>query len=293
MSDNQLQTIAGQIASGYKNDKAVMFDTALELPDRSEVIQVIKDLQMLFFPAYYAEEDLTGLTPEAYAENLLACVRNRLCRQVARALHFSKSADAGRDCGTICGEFMSALPGIQQTLQKDLEANFEGDPAAQSREEVIFSYPGFYAIFVYRIAHILYTLRVPFIPRIMTEHAHGKTGIDINPGATIGDYFFIDHGTGIVIGETTEIGSHVKLYQGVTLGALSLRKGQALSGKKRHPTIGDNVTLYAGSTILGGETVIGNDTVIGGNSFITDSIESGSKVSPKAPEHSISKENRK
>ena len=148
----------------------------------------------------------------------------------------------------------------------------------------IFSYPGLYAIFVYRIAHVLYKAEVPFIPRIMTEHAHSKTGIDINSGATIGEYFFIDHGTGIVIGETCTIGNHVKLYQGVTLGALSTRKGQQLSGVKRHPTIEDNVTIYSGATILGGETVIGARTIIGGNCFVTSSVPPDTKVSLKEPE---------
>ena len=166
---------------------------------------------------------------------------------------------------------------------KDVDAGYDGDPAAKDKESVIFSYPGLYAIFVYRVAHELYLRRVPLIPRIMTEYAHSRTGIDINPGATIGEYFFIDHGTGVVIGETTEIGDHVKLYQGVTLGALSTRKGQALRDVKRHPTIEDNVTIYANSTILGGETVIGHDSVIGGNAFITDSVDENTKASIEKP----------
>ena len=180
--------------------------------------------------------------------------------------------------------FLEQIPTIQQLILKDVEAELEGDPAANSREEIIFSYPGIYAIFVYRVAHELYRLHVPFIPRIMTEHAHGKTGIDINPGATIGEYFFIDHGTGIVIGETTVIGKHVKLYQGVTLGALSLSQGQALSGVKRHPTIEDNVVIYANATILGGETVVGQNSVVAGNSFVTESIPPNTKVSAHIPE---------
>ena len=174
-------------------------------------------------------------------------------------------------------------------LLKDVQAGFDGDPAAKSKEEIIFSYPGFLAIYVYRLAHILYLEEVPFIPRIMTEYAHDHTGIDINPGATIGEYFFIDHGTGVVIGETTTIGNNVKLYQGVTLGALSTRKGQQLSGVKRHPTIEDNVTIYSNSSVLGGETVIGENTIIGGNTFITESIPANSKVSAKSPELVIKK----
>jgi len=165
-----------------------------------------------------------------------------------------------------------------------LEAAYDGDPAAFNKPEIIFSYPGLYAIMVNRIAHELYLLNVPLLPRIMTEYAHTKTGIDIHPGATLGKYFFIDHGTGIVIGETTEIGDNVKIYQGVTLGALSTRDGQKLHGKKRHPTIEDNVTIYAGASILGGNTVIGHDTVIGGNAFITTSIPCYTRVSIKAQE---------
>ena len=167
---------------------------------------------------------------------------------------------------------------------KDLVASFEGDPAATSKEEIVFCYPGFYAIFVYRIAHELYVEKVPMIARMMSEHAHSRTGIDINPGATIGSYFFIDHGTGIVVGETTVIGDHVKVYQGVTLGALSTRGGQNLRGKKRHPTIEDRVTIYAGASILGGGTVIGRDSVIGSNVFITQSIPPCTTVSVKSQE---------
>ena len=183
----------------------------------------------------------------------------------------------------IAGEFLQQLPRIQNLLLKDVDAGYDGDPAAQDKESVIFSYPGLYAIFVYRVAHELYIRDVPFIPRIMTEYAHSRTGIDINSGATIGEYFFIDHGTGVVIGETTTIGNHVKLYQGVTLGALSTRKGQALRGSKRHPTIEDNVTIYANSTILGGETVIGHDSVISGNTFIIQSVPAGTKASADLP----------
>ena len=179
---------------------------------------------------------------------------------------------------------MEALPEVRRVLLTDLQATFEGDPAAKSKEEIAFSYPGIYAIFVYRIAHLLYEREVPFIPRMMTEYAHGKTGIDINPGATIGEYFFIDHGTGIVIGETTVIGNRVKIYQNVTLGALSPRKGQSLSGVKRHPTVEDDVTVYSGASILGGETVIGKGAIIGGNCFLTESVQAGAKVSAKRPE---------
>lgn len=165
-----------------------------------------------------------------------------------------------------------------------MQAAYDGDPAASSTDEIIFSYPGIFAITVYRIAHELYLLEVPMIPRIMTEYAHSITGIDIHPGAQTGKYFFIDHGTGIVIGETTVIGDYVKIYQGVTLGALSTRKGQQLKGVKRHPTIGNNVTIYSGTSILGGETIIGDGATIGGNAFIVSSVDAGLKVSVKNPE---------
>jgi serine O-acetyltransferase len=184
----------------------------------------------------------------------------------------------------ICTEFFGRFPSIRETIETDLLATFDGDPAAGCFEEIILAYPGLMAITVYRLAHELYKLRVPIIPRLMTEYAHSETGIDIHPGAEIDKYFFIDHGTGIVIGETTVIGKNVKIYQGVTLGALSTRGGQKLSGKKRHPTVGDNVTIYAGASILGGDTIIGENSVIGGNTFITSSVPANTRVSMKNPE---------
>ena len=172
---------------------------------------------------------------------------------------------------------------MQRLLLEDLDATFESDPAAASREEIIFAYPGLFAIFVYRIAHLLYCQRVPMIPRIMAEYAHSRTGIDIHPGASIGPHFFIDHGTGIVVGETTVIGRHVKLYQGVTLGAMSPRAGHASLPGKRHPTVGDDVTIYSGASILGGETDSGDGSVVGGNVFLTHSARSGTRVAAATP----------
>mgnify|MGYP000959011081 CR=1 FL=1 len=179
---------------------------------------------------------------------------------------------------------MASIPDLRNILLKDLKAAYDGDPAANSFQEIILVYPGFEAIMVYRLAHLLWREKVPILPRMMTEYAHSKTGIDIHPGADIGEYFFIDHGTGVVIGETSKIGDHVKLYQGVTLGALSTNSGQKLRKKKRHPTIEDCVTIYAGATILGGETVIGERTVVGSNAFITRSIPIGTKVCIQKPE---------
>ena len=181
-------------------------------------------------------------------------------------------------------KFMEQIPKVQDLLMKDVDATLAGDPAAGSKDEVILAYPGLYTIFIYRYAHVLYELKVPLLPRIMSEYAHGKTGIDINPGATIGEYFFIDHGTGIVIGETAIIGNYVKIYQGVTIGALSTRKGQALAGIKRHPTIEDHVIIYANATILGGDTVVGRNATVAGNTFVTESIPADAKVSAMMPE---------
>lgn len=267
------------------------------MPNRWVIINIIKDLRRVIFPGYFGNENITSTMPQYFLGNKMTEVYEALKGQIETAFVFYDSrhhVDTRRtseqisvQAAQISEAFISRLPDIQKMMLMDVQAGFDGDPASQSKEDIIFSYPGLFAIFVYRLAHELYVRKVPFIPRIMTEYAHGKTGIDINSGATIGKYFFIDHGTGIVIGETTQIGDYVKLYQGVTLGALSTRKGQELAGVKRHPTIEDRVTIYANSTILGGETVIGHDSVIGGNTFITQSIPAHSRVSFTAPELSI------
>ena len=246
-----------------------------QMPQRDQIILLIEELRKVMFPGYFSDE-----SDDYFLGYTLNRIWNMLYAQLKLAFSYGNpDADAVKArAQQVCAEFFAQIPEIQRMLVKDVEAEFEGDPAAQSRAEVIFSYPGLFAIFVYRVAHELYLRKVPFIPRIMTEYAHSGTGIDINAGAQIGEYFFIDHGTGIVIGETTEIGAHVKLYQGVTLGALSTRNGQMLSGKKRHPTIEDNVTIYANATILGGDTVIGEGAVIGGNTFITWPVEKNARV---------------
>lgn len=263
-----------------KNDKV--------LPDEKTIENIIHKTRRLVFPGYFGDESLAEMTSGVFEDGLLIDIYSSLKKQIKLALIYrckcEKDCDAENLAAEYAKEFVKALPEIQKTIFKDVEAGFNGDPAANSRGEIIVSYPGLFAIFVYRIAHILYTLDIPMIPRMMTEYAHGKTGIDINPGATIGEYFFIDHGTGVVIGETTTIGKNVKIYQGVTLGALSTRKGQALSGVKRHPTIEDDVTIYSGSSILGGETVVGKGAIIGGNAFITSSIAPNTKVIVKNPE---------
>ena len=214
----------------------------------------------------------------------------KLIRQISIVLRYDEKYvnlsenEINENAERITFEFLDKIPKIRSYIETDVQAAYDGDPAAYNKDEIIYSYPGLYAILVNRLAHELFLLGVPLIPRVMTEHAHSKTGIDIHPGATIGKYFFIDHGTGIVIGETTVIGDNVKVYQGVTLGALSTRGGQSLRNKKRHPTIEDNVTIYSGASILGGETVVGKNAVIGGNAFITRSIPEGAKVSIKNQE---------
>lgn len=282
MTVNEKATL--EMVKSYESSEITTFSASLRLPDKNEIISILNDIKALFFPAYFANSTQNA---EDFAGEKINSVSFRIKKQIELALVAKGVKDAVKESKRITDDFILGLPSVHAMLLKDVEATFEGDPAAESKEAIIFSYPGLYAIFVYRVANLLYKSHVPFVPRIMTEHAHSMTGIDINPGATIGEYFFIDHGTGIVIGETTEIGNHVKIYQGVTLGALSPRKGQILSGKKRHPTVCDNVTIYSGASILGGETIIGEGSVIGGNSFITESIAKGSKVSVKTPEHII------
>ena len=279
-----LRGVAAQISENYEKAEVPMYSDHLHLPNRDKVIGIIKNLQKVIFPAYFGGTAISRVTAETYVEYLLGDILTDLREQVHLAFSNTMTDPAELDARTdeTIVQFFEHLPQIQNMLMKDVAANYEGDPAAGSKEEVIFSYPGLYAIFVYRVAHELYQSGVPLIPRIMTEYAHGATGIDINPGATIGEYFFIDHGTGIVIGETTIIGNHVKLYQGVTLGALSPRGGHNVVGK-RHPTVGDNATIYSNASILGGDTVIGANSVIGGNSFLTESVNENTKASIETP----------
>ena len=272
--------IARAMATTMEHAAIPMYGKKLRLPDRSAIIALLKELRRLFFPAYFGDPQLMALPAENYAALLLERIETGMTAQIALALPDGEAAQAAQ----ITESIMAELPRIQQMLLTDIEATFDGDPAAANKEEIIFAYPGLFAIFVYRIAHELYLRQVPMIPRMMTEYAHSRTGIDIHPGAQIGPWFFIDHGTGIVIGETTVIGSHVKLYQGVTLGALSPRAGHASLPGKRHPTVCDYVTIYSGASILGGKTVIGEHSVVGGNAFLTDSVADNTRVVITAPE---------
>lgn len=279
------------LARNYNKEEMLLPQGKCSLPSRSVIIELVRELRAVLFPGYFRIDTGACAFPDYYAGSLLNNLYDSLKEQIEIAILYQgeEKEKAQLRAEEITGRFVKRLPEIQKMLLKDVQAGFDGDPAAKSKEEIIFSYPGFYAIYVYRIAHELYLEKVPFIPRIMSEFAHGKTGIDINPGATIGEYFFIDHGTGVVIGETTKIGNNVKIYQGVTLGALSTRMGQQFADVKRHPTIEDNVTIYSNSSVLGGETVIGENTIIGGNTFITESIPANTKVSAKSPELVIKK----
>ena len=280
--NDAIHAAADRMAANYKSSQVPMYGDALRMPSRNAVIEILRDCQKLIFPVYYGDGDLLKLPPEQYSALLMEHIHEKLFHQIALTMpECEENDDLAYEISTA---LIARMPAIQELLLKDLSANFEGDPAAYSKEEVLLSYPGMFAIFVYRIAHELYENKVAMIPRMMSEYAHSKTGIDINPGAKIGEYFFIDHGTGIVVGETTVIGDSVKLYQGVTLGALSTRGGQSLRGHRRHPTIGDRVTIYSGASVLGGDTVIGHDAVIGGNAFITHSIAPGMRVSVKNQE---------
>lgn len=276
--------VAERLGNIRKENTDIFDFSGASLPDRDAVIDFIHSLKRVLFLGYFGEASHTresaGRTTEQGIRHIYETLKNQLCLAF-RMEH--------RDCrcryaAEIAGDFICRIPALEEAMLLDLEAAFVGDPAAKSKSEIICSYPGFLAIFVYRAAHILYDAGVPLIPRIMTEYAHSRTGIDINAGATIGRKFFIDHGTGVVIGETTVIGDNVKIYQGVTLGALSTRLGRKLGGKKRHPTIENDVTIYSGATILGGDTVIGEGSVIGGNVFITESVPKNMRVSMKAPE---------
>ena len=253
-------------------------------PNRQNVIIVLQDLQCLIFPGFRVEEDISPTNIRYITGTRVNNVIATLTKEIQKALVYTVSTQKGNTdnienshCFKLAEHtalaLLEELPEIKRKITLDVEAVFKGDPAAKSKEEIILSYPGLEAILIYRIANFLYTNGVPIIPRIMSEYIHGNTGIDINPGATIGESFFIDHGTGIVIGETTVIGNNVKIYQGVTLGALSVKK--ELKNKKRHPTIEDDVTIYAGATILGGETIIGRGSTIGGNTWVTHSIPAG------------------
>ena len=266
----------------------------MNLPDKEVIIEIISELEILLFPQHSGNKKMDETTEKYIVGNLMQIVYQKLKKQLKLAFLYEydrknqklmHSADERAE--SVCMEFFEQLPEIYRYLSMDVQAAFDGDPAAESKDQIVFSYPCITAISIHRMAHVFYRLGVPIIQRIMSEYAHSKTGIDIHPGATIGKYFFIDHGTGVVIGETTMIGDHVKIYQGVTLGALSTRNASKLRNTKRHPTIEDNVTIYSGASVLGGETVIGRNSTIGGSAFITESVPPNSMVSVRRNELNI------
>jgi serine O-acetyltransferase len=278
-----ISQLTNELVASYARIGGINHLDGKNLPSKTAITSITCDLLRLLFPGYFDEKLIHSSEVKAETAALLDSVLGKLEDEIRKSLeyhppeHLSKN-EIPKAAHEWTLEFLGKLPAIREILKTDVTAAFEGDPAAAGREEVLVSYPFIEAIAVQRLAHELYLKNVTLIPRIMTEWAHSRTGIDLNPGATIGSHFFIDHGTGTVVGETAIIGNHVKMYHGVTLGAKSTAGGQSLRGKKRHPTIEDNVTIYPGATILGGETTVGAGSTIGGNVFIMDSVAPNSLV---------------
>ncbi len=272
------------LIASYESSGGINHRTGQNLPSKEAVHSIVADLETLAFPGYRQEDGIDDTNAAFVIGELAHRAARALVNEVTKSLEYGYRLAGRPGCPAACHlearrvvqDLFDALPGIRSVLMEDVSAAFDGDPAAKSTEEVILSYPGLEALTVHRFAHFLWKRGVPLIPRMMSEYVHAKTGIDIHPGATIGARFFIDHGTGVVIGETAVIGRNVKIYQGVTLGALSVRKSEGES--KRHPTIEDGVTIYSGATILGGDTVIGAGCVVGGNVWLTSSLPPGSRV---------------
>ena len=288
--------LSEQLAESYANGQGVNHNEGSNLPREAEILDILEKLMELIFPGFGKREAYSLATLRFSAAETAAAVYTQLSDAIQRA--YSYTCNLSKACGSCnCADhaikstekLLSEIPRLREVLMKDVQAAFDGDPATRSLDEIILSYPCIKAIMIQRIAHILYCDGIPLIPRIMGEYAHRITAIDIHPGATLGEGIFIDHGTGVVIGETATIGSNVKIYQGVTLGALSFPKdtdGKIIKGQKRHPTIENNVTIYAGATILG-DIVIGHDSVIGGNVWLTESVAPGTKITIAAPEQII------
>ncbi len=271
--EQRIEQLVDSILLDYQKSRDIDRTVSYRHPDKDAIIDMTLKLLRIVYPGYSRDKAYRIYNAKHNLSMLIEDVLYHMQEQVALVLRHTVDKEAARQqAQALSLAFIGKLPQIRAIAQTDVDAAYEGDPAAASKDEIIFCYPGLFAITVYRLAHELHLFGIPTIPRIMTEYAHSVTGIDIHPGATIGEGFFIDHGTGIVIGETTVIGNSVKIYQGVTLGGLSTRGGQSLRGAKRHPTIEDSVTIYANASILGGETVIGRNSVIGANAFITESV---------------------
>ena len=296
MSDNihnQINNLVETLTEDYGRGRTIDEIKMFEYPNKETVIDILEKLKIVIYPGYHRNRNYRTYTVRNNIAILLEDIIYNLIKQTSIVLKYAPEyRDMDEDAIAEVSEqitfaFLNQIPKIREYIETDIQAAYDGDPAAYNKDEIICTYPGLYAIFTNRIAHELFLLGVPLIPRIMTEHAHSLTGIDIHPGTTIGKYFFIDHGTGIVIGETTTIGDHVKLYQGVTLGARSFEldeNGNPVKKIKRHPDIGNHVVIYANATILGGDTVIGDRCVIGGNTWLTHSVPAGSTVAYTATE---------
>lgn len=297
-SQARLSELVERLLASYQADERTHHLDSTFLPNRAATIEAVELLRRLVFPGFFDRQRLTRETIRYHAGELLGQVRESLYEQIRQALRYEENRTGEPGSGDRCDHcdqkaaditlrFLDRLPELRRVLALDVQAAFDGDPAAHSTDETIFCYPGVDAVFIYRMAHELHRLGVPLLPRIMSEYAHNETGIDIHPGATIGESFFIDHGTGVVIGETTVIGHRVKIYQGVTLGALSTKGGQNWRGMKRHPTIEDDVTIYGGAIILGGTVTIGQGSTIGGSVFLTHSVPPFHTVTMKQRELEI------
>ena len=286
----QIREIVENILADYDKGRDIDKMSPFDQPDSDMIEEIVRKMMRIIFPGYHRDKIYRSYNAYYNISSLIEDVMYNLNKQISIVLHYRpeflgmSEEELDEETHRITFAFFRQIPKIRDYIETDLEANFVGDPAADSKDEIVLSYPGLFASSVYRIAHELFELKVPLIPRIMSEIAHSQTGIDIHPGATIGKYLMIDHGTGLVIGSTSIIGEHVRLYQGVTIGALSTLDGRAMHGVKRHPTIEDNVTIYSGASIFGGETVIGKGCVIGSNAFITRSIPENTKVGIRTQE---------
>ncbi len=292
----ELDTLVDKLVASYRARRKIQHIDRVYLPSRRQIVTMTEGMLELVYPGFFGHQHLTEFNARYHVGDLLPKVADLVFHQVFNCLCYDQEArdPAGvqdRPCDKrarkLTHEFLERLPALRDVLETDVEAAFHGDPAASNFDEVILAYPGLFAVTVYRLAHEFYRLEVPILPRVMSEWAHAQTGVDIHPGAQIGENLFIDHGTGVVIGETTVIGDNVKIYQGVTLGALSIPKderGRAIRGVKRHPTVEDNVTIYANAIVLGGDTVLGKGCVVGGSVFLTSSVPPGCTVTFKPPE---------
>ena len=289
-----LDDLVEKVVQSYQADDRTAHINATFLPSRSETIALLDLLRELMFPGFFSEQRLKSENLRFHVGELLEQVRGRMERQIDHALRYAANLE-GEGHGDACGqctaqaqritdEFCAKITELRRMLALDVQACFDGDPACRHTDEAVFCYPGLYAVFVHRVAHELFAHQVPMLPRLMNEHAHGVTGIDIHPGAIIGESLFIDHGTGVVVGETAVIGKGVKIYQGVTLGAPAGHLSQSARGVRRHPTVKDDVVIYANATLLGGDTVIGKGSIIGGGVFLTQSVPPGHFVYNKAQE---------